>query len=55
MILRASRGKIQKYLDHLTEVVNMSSIYGSVENTPDSEMFLVEGKVFRLFRKNEGR
>ncbi|MBI3551341.1 MAG: hypothetical protein HY077_02380 [Elusimicrobia bacterium] len=52
LILRASRGKIQKYLDHLTEVVNMSAIYGSIEKSEDSEMFLVEGRVCRLFPKD---
>ena len=51
LLVRAQRGKMQKYFDHLTEVVNMSAIYGSIEKTPDSEMYLVEGRVHRLFSR----
>jgi hypothetical protein len=51
LILRAPRAKMQRFFDHLTEVVSMSSIYGSIERGPDSGMFLVEGRVYSLFNK----
>lgn len=50
LILRARRGKFQRYLQHLADVVAMSALYGDVEPGPDSEMYLVEGRVTRLFK-----
>lgn len=55
LILRASRGKLARYFDHLTEAVNMSSIYGAIERGADTGMFLVEGRVYSLFNKDGKR
>ena len=49
LLLRAKRSQMQRYLEHLSEVVNMSALYGDIDRTPDSEIFLVEGRVVRLF------
>lgn len=49
LLLRAKRAQMDRYLEHLTEVVNMSALYGDIANGRDSEMFLVEGRVVRLF------
>jgi hypothetical protein len=49
LLLRARKPQMEKYFDHLTEAVNMSSLYGDITPADDSEMFLVEGKVVRLF------
>lgn len=55
LILRAPRAKFMGYLPHLSDVVSMSAIYGDVERADDSEIFLVEGKVSRLFGPSSGR
>ncbi len=49
LVLRASRSKFASYLPHLSDVVGMAALYGDVEPTPDSAMFLVEARVMRLF------
>lgn len=49
LILRAPRSRFQDYLPHLSDVVAMSALYGDVERAADSELYLVEGKVTRLF------
>jgi hypothetical protein len=51
LILRASRAKLERYHEHLTEAINMSSIFGDIRPEGDTEMFLVEGRVTRLFQK----
>lgn len=50
LLLRARKSQFAQYLDHLSEAVKMSAIYGDIGRAPDSEMYLVEGKVTRLFR-----
>jgi transcriptional regulator with XRE-family HTH domain len=50
LILRAGRGKFARYLQHLADVVSMSALYGDVEPGPGSEMYLVEGRVTRIFK-----
>lgn len=49
LILRASESQFSSYLAHLTDVVRMSAVYGSVEPSPDSAIFLVEARATRLF------
>lgn len=49
LILRARRRKMDVYLQHLTDVVHLSAIYGDVTPGPDSAMFLVEGRVTQIF------
>lgn len=49
LLLRARKPQIEKYFDHLTEAINMSSLYGDIDRAGETEMFLVEGKVVRLF------
>ena len=49
LLLRAPEGKFSGYLPHLADVVSMSALYGDVERAEDSAMFLVEGRVTRLF------
>lgn len=49
MILRAPQSRFRDYLPHLSDVVAMSALYGDVERVTDSELYLVEGKVTRLF------
>lgn len=49
LILRAPKSKFRNYLPHLSDVVAMSALYGDVERSADSELYLVEGKVTRLF------
>ena len=55
LILRAPEPKLQDYLAHLSDVVAMSALYGDVENAADSELYLIEGKVTRLFDPEAGR
>lgn len=55
LILRAPRSKFMGYLPHMADVVSMSAIYGDVERADDSEIFLVEGKVTRLFGRENAR
>lgn len=50
LVLRAPKRKMESYLQHLSDVVNLSAIYGDVKPGPDSEMYLVEGRVTRLFK-----
>lgn len=49
LILRAPQSRFRDYLPHLSDVVAMSALYGDVERAADSELYLVEGKVTRLF------
>ena len=49
LLLRASQAKFAQYLPHLADVVSLSAIYGDVTPGPDSELYLVEGRVTRLF------
>lgn len=49
LILRAPDGRLRDYLPHLTDVVAMSALYGDVGHSADSALFLIEGKVTRLF------
>lgn len=49
LILRATRGKFAGYMPHLSDVVGMSALYGDVEPSADSSMYIVEAKVSRLF------
>lgn len=53
LITRAQRSKMEKYLDHLTDAVNMSALYGDIRRHDDSEMFLIEARVARLFPPQE--
>lgn len=55
LILRAPAPKLRDYLAHLSDVVAMSALYGDVGNAADSELYLVEGKVTRLFDPKAGR
>ena len=55
LILRAPEPKFRDYLAHLSDVVAMSALYGDVGNAADSELYLVEGKVTRLFDPEAGR
>ena len=49
LLLRARKGTFAQYFDHLDEAVKMSAIYGDMDPAADSEMYLVEGKITRLF------
>lgn len=55
LILRAPEPKFRDYLSHLSDVVAMSALYGDVGPAADSELYLVEGKVTRLFTPKAGR
>lgn len=55
LILRAPEPKLRDYLGHLSDVVAMSALYGDVGRAEDSEVYLVEGKVTRLFGAEAGR
>lgn len=55
LILRAPEPKFRDYLAHLSDVVAMSALYGDVEQGAGSGVYLVEGKVTRLFDPNAGR
>jgi hypothetical protein len=50
LVLRAPESKFSGYLPHLADVVSMSALYGDVNPAEDSGMFLVEGRVTRLFQ-----
>jgi len=50
-LLRGRRAQMTQYLDHLNEAIKMSALYGDIEPSPDSEMFLVEANVTRLFSR----
>jgi transcriptional regulator with XRE-family HTH domain len=49
LVLRAPRSKFSQYLPHLADVVALSAVYGDVVPASDSEMYLVEGRVTRIF------
>jgi len=49
LILRAPESKFSGYLPHLADVVSMSALYGDVNRCDDTAMFLVEGRITRLF------
>lgn len=49
LLLRAPESKFNGYLPHLSDVVAMSALYGDVNRSDDSAMFLVEGRITRLF------
>jgi hypothetical protein len=49
LMLRAPESKFSGYLPHLADVVSMSALYGDVNRSDDSAMFLVEGRITRLF------
>lgn len=49
LILRAPQSKFSQYLPHLADVVSLSAVYGDVSPAADSEIYLVEGLVTRLF------
>lgn len=48
LLLRARKGDFQRYFPHLTDVVSLSAIYGSVDPAEDSELYLVEASVHSL-------
>lgn len=50
LLLRMPLDKMTAYLPHFNEIIRMSSIFGDVARSPDSNVFLVEGRVVRLFR-----
>ena len=49
LILRAPKAKMRQYLAHLGDAVRLSAVYGDVKPGEDSEFYLVEGRVMRLF------
>ncbi|MBI5201253.1 MAG: hypothetical protein HY925_06675 [Elusimicrobia bacterium] len=49
LILRARKDGMESYLPHLADAVSLSAIYGDVKPGDDSEFYLVEGRVTRLF------
>lgn len=49
LVLRARRGPFSRYLAHLSDTVSLSAVYGDVQPAEDSEIYLVEGNVYRLF------
>lgn len=49
LILRVPRRKLGQYLPHLSDAVKISAVYGDVAPGEDSEIYLVEGRVVRLF------
>lgn len=49
LTLRASRKAFADYLPHLSDVVALSAVYGDVAPGPDSELYLVESRVTRVF------
>ncbi len=49
LMLRAPESKFSGYLPHLADVVSMSALYGDVNRGEDSSMFLVEGRITKLF------
>jgi transcriptional regulator with XRE-family HTH domain len=53
LLLRAPKGKFSQYLPHLSDVVAMSAVYGDVAPGPESEMYLVEASVTRLFEPRD--
>ena len=53
LILRAPEAKFSGYLPHLADVVSMSALYGDVNRADDSAMFLVEGRITKIFSPPE--
>lgn len=49
LILRAGKAKFLQYFPHLADVVSMAAVYGDVAPDPGSQMYLVEGRVTRIF------
>ncbi|MBI3554585.1 MAG: hypothetical protein HY077_18990 [Elusimicrobia bacterium] len=54
LILRAPEAKFSGYLPHMADVVSMSALYGDVNRCEDSAMYLVEGRVTKLFDRAKG-
>lgn len=49
LMVRSSKGKFAAYLPHLTDVIGMSALYGDIGEVDDPALYLVEGRVTRLF------
>lgn len=49
LILRAPRRQMEAYFRHLADMVRMSSVYADSASREDSEVYLVEGRVSRIF------
>lgn len=54
LVMRARKGEMAKFLEHLTEAVNLSVVYSEQKLSEDSEFYMVEGRVTRLFSDHSG-
>jgi hypothetical protein len=50
LLVRMPKEKLTTFLPHFNEMIRMSSIFGDVARSPDSSVYLVEGRVVRLFK-----
>lgn len=51
LLARLRRSEAARYLEHLTEVVHISAAFAETRPAQDSDVYLVEGKLTRLFAK----
>ena len=49
LVLRARKSEMAKFFEHMTENVNMSVVYSEQRPSEDSELYLIEGRVTRVF------
>lgn len=49
VILRMSEAQRRLYAQHLQDTIKLSDIYGDPRKTADSDVYLVEGNIYRLF------
>lgn len=50
LTVRIAKGQLDRYLEILTDAVNLAAIYGDAPRAEDTAVYLVEAKVHELFR-----
>lgn len=49
LALRMTRAQYDRYQRHLLDIIRLAGIYGDSMKTEDSDVYLVEGRVYRIF------
>ncbi len=49
VIVRMSHEQMERYRPHLSEAVRLADIYGNAKKAGDTDIFFIEGGVYRIF------
>src|SRR5207302_812766 len=49
LVVRMAAPELDRFVAHLDDVVDMASVYGDVEKAEGTAVYLVQGRVLRLF------